>query len=273
MASTFTSKMGSLTHCISALEWLQLPLDNAVLPPSPSIPPGSPFPSVMQTLLKVLPQPSPHSCISLPGTPPPRQPPQHIFGTTAAQSFLGKEPTASSGSKAGTTTHSWQEGESLSHNHPAISSSPFRCLQARSGQHRLLHLTLAPSCSGFLPSPPCRPLFSWFPQVKLVNITGAFPLSVFICFSREGGVSCSSSESSPSPLIISLKHILLFQANVFVMVFWRVRFQRQEMPKNELYTLPRGGFTQSWAWLATSLYIQGTCSKHLAPAKWGREKT
>lgn len=97
MASTSTSKEGSLTHCILVLEMLQLPLKSMMSSsPSSSILPSSPFPSAMQTSLQVLPQLSPPSCLSLPGTPPPPpwQPPQHILG----------------GREMGNTAHSWQEG-------------------------------------------------------------------------------------------------------------------------------------------------------------------
>lgn len=150
MASTFTFKEGSLIHCILVLRDVTAPTEvNVVfLPPTqqPSIPPGSPFPSVTQTLLQVLPQPSPPSCLLLPGTPPPpRQPPQHILGATAAQSFPQEQPTAWQQEGDGERSphlargRAGREFESHSHNHPATLSSPFRFLQAQSRQHSLLH--------------------------------------------------------------------------------------------------------------------------------------
>lgn len=238
MASTFTSKLGSLTHCTSALEQLQLPLVNVVLPPSPSIPPGSLFPTVMQTLLKVLPQPSPHSCISLLGTPPPpRQPTQHILGATAAQSFPGKEPTASSGSKTGTATHIWQEGESLrvttTQLHPLPPSAV--CKLGQGSTACCIEHSLPPALAFSHPLP--AGLYS---AGFLRSNVPTFPLSGFICFSKEGGVSCSSPQKQPLPSYHFTQTHPPLPGKCYL-VFWRVHFQRQEMAKNEPYTLPRGG--------------------------------
>lgn len=203
--------------------------------------------------------------------PPPQQAPAARPGATAAQSLPGKQPTAQQ--EEGDVERSPQQARSLrvtvTTTQPHILYPSVFCKPDHSSTACCIKHSLPPALALSHPLP-CWPSFGWFPQAKFVSITGAFPLSVFICFlpflMREVS-HAQAPESSPSPLIISLKHILLFQANV-IWCFRAYIFKDKKCQKNTTPFQHKAGHG-----LPHCCYIQGTCSKHLAPAKGGGGKT
>lgn len=253
MASTFTSKEGSLIHF--SIGDVTAPTDvNHAFPPPASLP-VHPFP--------VQCKPDSRSCLS------PLLPAASHWGdttTTAARPGGNCCPVLSGGAahspaagrRWGNTAHSWWEVEwsgslrvtaTTIHLHP-LSPSIF-CKPGHSSAACCLKKNSFPPALALSHPLPCRPLFSWFPQAKFVSVTGAFPLSVFIYFppfpTREV-LQAQAHESSPSSLIVSLKHILLFQANV-IWCFREFVFKDKKCQR----TLRLFSFAQSWAELATWL--------------------
>lgn len=131
----------------------------------------------------------------------------------------------------------------------------FHFLQASSQKHSLLHWHLFP------PAPtPSHPLpaslySAGFLRPNLSAWQGAFPFSSIFPVSNMGGSSLSP-ESSLCPLIIWLKHILLFQANVI----WSFQAFKDKKCQRTLLSL----FTTSHKarhGLPHRYDIQETCSK------------
>lgn len=234
-----------------------------------------PFP-VQSKPLQVLPQPlssHPHLVARF---PPHHSRPYSMSRVPAAQSLPGKPPIAQQRDQDREHIPQLVRGKasreikSCSHNHPAtLFPLPFffarsvTAAQPAALNTRSLLLWLSP-----IPSPTTLYLADFLsPNLSAWRMLFHFLHSSIFPISKEGGVTCSGS---PSPLIISLKHILLFQANVI----WHFRacvFEDKKCQRT-LWPFQHQALHKAGHGLPCCSHIQGTCSKRLAPEKADRGK-
>ena len=274
MVSTFTSKEGSLIHwwrCYSShCSQRRLPSRH----PAPTRPQVHPSP-VPRT-------PSCRSCLGplLPAAPRCRGPPttmaapQHIPGLTAARPFWGSGPQPGSGREMGNAAHGWQQGEragswrdaaATTQLHPPSPSAPGKpaALNTRS---LLLRLSPIPSPAGLYSAV----FFRTNSSASQVPFHFVYASIFFPPFLTREVSHAQAPQEQPLPSYHCTETHPPLPGKCYL-AFSSVHFQRQETAKNAPPFRHEASHKAGHG-LPHCGYVQGTCSKHLAPAKPGRGK-